>query len=626
MTHDWRRLCAAKLTTPERAVALIKPGRQIYLSAGSAVPLGLLPALTSPRAGLLDNGIVHLLTLGEAPYTQPEFAGRFRHNALFIGPNVRDAVVNGRADYTPAFLSELPRMIRAGRIPIDVAIVSLSPPDAEGWCSFGTHVDLGPAAIEAAAIVIGAINPRMPRSCGPHRVHIDQADALVECDHPLPELRTHADAKETAAISAHIADLVPDGATLQLGIGSIPDAVLQRLVDRRDLGIHTELLSDGVVQLMRQGVITNRRKTINAGKSVCSFVMGSQATYDFLHENPQVELHASDYVNDPLIAAQHDHFTAINMGLEIDLTGQVCSDSIGSRFYSGIGGQVDFIRGASRSKGGRAILALPSTARNGNISRIVPRLNVGAGVVTTRGDVHWVVTEWGAVNLHGLTVRERALSLIQLAHPKFRPWLLAEAKRLNFVYQDQLEPPMTMALYPREFESRAATRDGIPLRIRAVRPADESLLRRMFYRLSPETVHRRFSTLKKAMPHENLQRACTIDYLQDMMLVALHDDEEVERIVGVANYNLDRDTGWAEAAALVDDEWQGRGIGTVLMRKLTEVALRRGVKGFTGVVVGANIPMLRAFDACGYRVDAHPEGEIVRVRIEFTPARATVEC
>ncbi|MGE0481217.1 MAG: GNAT family N-acetyltransferase [Phycisphaerae bacterium] len=617
MLANWRDRLGSKLTTLRKALGHIRRGERIYLSDGSATPTTMIPGLVAEDVPLGDNQIIHLLTLGEAPYTNPEHAGRFRHNALFIGANVRDAVSEGRADYTPVFLSEIPRLIRAGRIPIDVAVLSVTPPDEDGYCSYGTHVDLAPAVVEVARAVIVEVNPRMPYTFGPCRLHVEQITAAVEGEHTLPELKPAQDRPETDAIARSIADLVPDGATLQLGIGGIPNQVLRYLVERRDLGVHTEMFSDGVVDLVERGVITGARKSLHPGKIVAGFLMGTQRVYDFVNRNPMVELHPSDYANDPFVIAKNDHMVAVNMALEIDLTGQVCADSIGPTFYSGIGGQVDFIRGAARSRGGRPIIAMPSTALDGTVSRIVPRLSDGAGVVTTRGDVHYVVTEYGVADLHGRTVRERAMALISIAHPRFRPWLLAEAKRHRFIYTDQLEPPFQASLYPRQLETRTRAKDGTAVLLRPIRPTDEEALRELFYRLSQETVYERFMVVKRYLPHQNLQRFCTIDYDRDMTFVASVREGDVEKIVGWALYTLNPTTDFAEAAFLVDDAYQGRGIGTLLMRRLTEIAEARNLRGFTAVVLATNIRMLRVFEKCGYPLEIQRHGETLSLRIAF---------
>lgn len=617
MTSDWKQTYEQRRIDPARAIARIRPGEHIFLSSGAAAPIGMLPFLCDPKAPLADHTIYHLLTLGEAPYIKPEYAGRFRHNALFIGPNVRQAVVEGRADYTPVFLSEIPGLIRSGRIRLDVAIVSVSPPDEEGFMTFGPHVDIAPAACNAARLVIAQVNAHIPRVYGPSRLHVDQVDAICEIDCELPELRQASGKPEIEDIARNIAELIPNGATLQLGIGGIPDGVLRFLRDHKDLGIHTEMFSDGVVELVERGVITCKAKTINPGKLITSFAMGSRRLYDFLDNNPMVELHPVDYTNDPFVIAQNDNMIAINTCLQIDLTGQVVSDSIGERFYSGIGGQVDFIRGAGRSRGGKPVIALPSTASDGTISRIVPKLDDGAGVVTTRGDVHWVVSEYGSVNLHGLSVRERAMALISIAHPKFRPWLLAEAKQRRMIYRDQIEPPWQTPTYPRRMETTFADKQGCTLRVRPIKSTDESLLHEMFYRMSQDAIYQRFFSMRKAMPHENLQEFCTIDYDHDMALVATAAEGELEKIVGWAMYSQNRVTNYAEAAFLILDEWQGRGIGSFLMRQLTDVARARLIDGFTAAVLTSNARMLRVFEKCGYRMTSTQEDDLMTLSVHF---------
>lgn len=616
---DWRAKWRDRLTSARAAVKHIRPGDDIYLSAGSAVPSALLDAMVAPGAVPGDHLVYHLLTLGDAPYVQDGLATQFRHNALFIGPNVRPAVTAGRADYTPVFLSEIPSLIRRGRLSIEVAILTCAPPDQKGFLNFGTHVDLAPAVCDVVRTILVEINPQMPRVPSPYRLHVERVAAMVECSRPLPELRHGKDKPEAPDIARHIAELVPDGATLQLGIGGIPDGVLRYLRDRNDLGVHSEMFSDGVMELVKCGVITCRRKSLHAGKIIASFVLGTRAVYDWLDGNALVELHPVDYTNDPVVIAQNDNMVAINTCLQIDLTGQVCSDSLGERFYSGIGGQVDFIRGAARSRGGKPIIALPSTAANGVISRIVPRLDDGAGVVTTRGDVHWVVTEHGAVNLHGLNVRERAMSLISIAHPKFRSWLLAEAKARKLVYLDQAEPPPEALRYPEELISHAKTVDGAPLVIRPVKPTDESLLRELFYRLSSETIYNRFFNLRRVMPHAQLQRYCNVDHDQDVVLVATVSPDEVESVVGTASYHLDPTTGFAEIGLLIDDAWQARGVPERLRDRMIDIARQRRLKGLVAVALSSNLSLQKLIEQAGPRVEITPQGETIEMRLLLDP-------
>ncbi|HEY2517432.1 MAG TPA: acetyl-CoA hydrolase/transferase C-terminal domain-containing protein [Polyangiaceae bacterium] len=411
----------------EDAVRCVDDGARILVGSGAAVPVGLLGALCARAKTLRGVEICQLLTLGAAPYLDTSLEGHVRHNAFFIGPNARGAVQEGRADFTPVFLSEIPALMR-GALPVDVALVQVSPPDRHGYCSLGVSVDVVRAAVDSARLVVAEVNARMPRTHGDAFVRFARLTHVVHVDHPIPELAPEPMADVERAIGRHVASLVRDGDTLQTGIGAIPNAVLAALSAHRDLGIHTEMFSDGVVDLVERGVVTNAKKTIHPGKLVTSFVMGTKRLYDFVDDNPTLEMHPSDYVNDPFVIARHRGMVAINSALAIDLTGQVCADSIGSKFYSGVGGQVDFVRGAARAPDGRAVLALPSTAKNGTLSRIAVELAAGSGVTTTRNDVQYVVTEYGVAALHGKSVRERVRALVGIAHPRFRDDLLAGAR------------------------------------------------------------------------------------------------------------------------------------------------------------------------------------------------------
>ncbi|HET9951453.1 MAG TPA: acetyl-CoA hydrolase/transferase C-terminal domain-containing protein [Candidatus Eisenbacteria bacterium] len=418
-----------KLVTAEVALRTVSSGDTVYVHPGCAAPLRLLDALVARHEELENVRIVHLMSLGRADYVGPGMEKHFRHTALFIGKNVRDAVNEGRADYVPVFLSEIPRLFTSRAIPIDVALIQVSPPDEHGFCSFGVGVECTKAAASVANVVIAQVNPNMPRVLGDSFIHVRNVTYFVEADEPLMELPRVRMSEAFGEIGRHVAGLVEDGATLQLGIGGIPDAVLYHLRDRKHLGVHTEMFSDGMVELVEAGIVTSERKTLHPGKIVASFVLGSKKLFDFIHNNPIVEFHPSDYVNDPFIIAQNDKMVAVNSAIQVDLTGQVSSDSIGDSVYSGFGGQVDFVRGASRSRGGKAVIALPSTAKSGEISRIVPYLDEGAGVVTSRGDVHFVATEFGVADLHGRSLRERARALIGISHPAFREELEAGARK-----------------------------------------------------------------------------------------------------------------------------------------------------------------------------------------------------
>jgi len=433
---NWLEMYADRVKTPAEAAAQIESDTRLFLTGNCSVPREVLRALVDRAQELRNVEICQVLTVGAADYVAPEMRGHLRVNTLFISDNVRAAVNDGRADFTPCFLSEIPGLFRTGRLPLDTALVQISLPDEHGFCSFGVEVGVTKPAAQSAKRVIAELNPNMPRTLGDSFIHMSKLDTIVPVDYQLPELHMGSTDEVTDRIGAHVAELIPDGATLQTGIGGIPDAVLRRLGDRRDLGIHTELFSDGVIDLVHRGVINGERKTLHPGKMIAGFLLGTQKLYDFVHDNPQVELHPTDYVNDPFVIAQNERMVAINSAIEVDLTGQVCSDSIGPRFYSGVGGQVDFIYGASRSKGGVPIIALPSTVvkKDGTrLSKIVACLKPGAGVVTTRNHVHYVVTEHGIASLYGKTIAQRVEALINVAAPEFREELEAAARELRYL-------------------------------------------------------------------------------------------------------------------------------------------------------------------------------------------------
>jgi 4-hydroxybutyrate CoA-transferase len=437
---SWEHEYKNKLVMPDEALRAVKSGMRVYIQPGCAEPETLVEALLKRAPFVHDVEVVHLLTLGCADYVRPEMTGHFRHNAFFIGGNVREAVNDGRADYTPIYLSELEDLFESGAMPLDVALIQVSPPDAHGFCSFGVGVDASLAASKYARYVVAQVNDQMPRTYGDSFIHVNKIHACIETSRPLCELPQPKITDLHTAIARNVAGLIDDGAVLQTGIGGIPSAVLSCLMDRRDLGVHTELASDGVIPLIEAGVITGARKNFNPRKIILAFVLGTKRLFDFVDNNPLFEFHPNAYTNDPLMIARNDNMVAINSALQVDLTGQVCSDSIGTYFYSGIGGQVDFLRGASRSKGGKPIISLPATAKDDTLSRIVPTLDAGAGVVTSRGLVRYVVTEYGVAYLHGKTIRERAKALIEIAHPKFRDELYDYCERTKWLQHPQPRP------------------------------------------------------------------------------------------------------------------------------------------------------------------------------------------
>jgi 4-hydroxybutyrate CoA-transferase len=427
--QNWRD----RIITAEAAAGKIISGQRVFLTGNCSTPQAFLRALRDRYQELREVELVQLLDLGAGDYITAEMADHIHINSLFISGKVRPLVNSGVADFTPVFLSEIPKLFRTGRLVLDVAVIHVSPPDIHGYCSYGVEVGVTKSAAESAGMVIAEVNPRMPRTLGDSFIHVDQIDHFVEVDYALPEVAGEPASLVQDKIAQYIAELIPDAATLQTGIGGIPDAVLRRLTNHKNLGIHTELFSDGVMEMIERGVITNAAKSIHAGKVVSGFVLGTQKLYDYIHDHPAFELHPTEYVNDPFIVAANDRMVSINSALEVDITGQVCADSIGGRFFSGVGGQLDFVRGAARAKGGMTFIALPSTSKNDTITRITAQLKPGAGVTTTRNDVHFVVTEYGVADLWGRSVSERVTALINIAHPNFRESLSAYAHEQHYL-------------------------------------------------------------------------------------------------------------------------------------------------------------------------------------------------
>ncbi len=598
MMADWEDRYRSKIMTVQQIISTIRRGDKVFIGSGAAEPQTLVKALIESSGRLADTRIMHIMTLGVAPYTEEKFTDQFRHNAFFIGANTRQAVAEGRADYTPVFLSEIPRLFRSGQSPIDAALIQVSPPDKHGYCSYGVSTDVVKSAAESATRVLAEINYQMPRALGDCFIHMDDIDIAIPVDNPL--LYSHDERADEVAkrIGKNVASLIEDGSTLQMGIGTIPDSVLYFLADKKDLGIHTEMFSDGFMSLVEKGVITNAKKTLHPGKTVASFCIGTKALYDFIDDNPGIEFHPTEYTNDPFIIAQNEKMVAINSAIEVDLSGQVCADSLGSMFYSGIGGQVDFVRGSSRSKGGKPVIALPSTAKNDTLSRITVHLQPGAGVVTSRGDVHYVVTEWGVAYLHGKNIRERAMALISIAHPKFRKQLLEDAKRLHYVYQDQILPSEG-CIYPEDLETKMVSKDGQKLLVRPIQATDEEMLSDMFYDLSDQTVINRFFSMLKSMPHRQLQEFCNVDYETEMSFVVIKGARPRQKIVGLGSYHLNPATHRAEIAFLVADDFQGKGIGTFLMHNLVKVAKIKKIKGLMAEVLRDNVAMIALMHKSG---------------------------
>lgn len=596
---NWKERYSDKILSARDALLKIRSGNRIFLSPGCGEPQHLLNELVElggTNRQLNDVEIVHMLTVGSAPHAHKRYDRHFRHNSLFVGPGVRSAVAEGIADYTPIFLSEIPSLFDSGRVPLDVALIQVTPPDKFGFCSLGVSVEAVKAAAAAAEIVIAQANPQMPRTLGDSFIHMDDLDIIVEYDEPVLEIQDPKTDEVALQIARHATRLVENGSTIQVGIGRIPNAILYGLADKKDLGVHTEMFSDGLIDLIEAGVVNNSKKTFHPGKILATFCIGTRRLYDYIDNNPMFEFRPVDYNSSPINIAKNDKMVAINTALQVDVTGQVCADSLGYEIYSGIGGQADFIRGAALAPHGKPIIALPSTAQNGTVSRIVTHLSEGAGVVTTRGDVHYVVTEYGVAYLHGKSLRERATALIQIAHPKFREELIAKAKERRYLFEDQIIPEG--AVYPVEMERTEQFGDQ-EIFFRPVKASDERLFQEYLYKLSERSVYMRFFQIRKEFPHSLAQEMVAVDYEENLGIVATLGTSDTSPIIAAGHWMLEFSENMAEVAFSTSDEYQRRGIGTYLLHFLIRVARERGIRGFDATVLANNTGMIKVFQKSG---------------------------
>ncbi|WP_286878050.1 GNAT family N-acetyltransferase [Methanosaeta sp. UBA458] len=634
--HDIKEKWPGKFRDLERFIFQeIRPGNRIFVGTGCGEPQHLVRSLLEfvkerPKA-FLDAELINIVTLGVAPYTDEKFQSNFRLNSFFIGDHTRNAVNRGEADYTPIFLSNLPQLIRSERIPLDVALIQTTLPDKDGRLNLGVSVDIVRTAVEKAGIVIAQPNSHMPAINGDGWIRMDDVDYLIPWDEPLLEYIEDVPGEIAQRIGKYVARIVEDGSTIQVGYGSIPNAIVSSLKKKKHLGVHSELLSDGIAGLIRDGVVDNSNKSINPGKTIATFCMGHRSTYDFLRNNDSIEFRTIDYTNNPLIIAQNSKMIAINSALEIDLTGQATAESLGHSFYSGIGGQADFMRGTAIAPGGKTVLALPSTAlvtsadssdneaslEGGRVSRIVPFLGEGAGVTLTRGDIHYVVTEYGIAYLHGKSIRERAMALIAIAHPLFRLWLIEEAKRMHLIYPDQAFIPGVQGEYPEELEAWKTTRTGLGILLRPVKISDEPLLKDFFYSLSDESMYQRFISARRDIPHQELQKFAAVDYFQKMVLVATVEEDGIESICGLGQYGINSDMFTADVALVVRDDCQNHGIGGELLAYLTYLAKRQGLLGFTAEVLAGNDPVFHLFKKMGFAVSKRRDSGVYELVAMF---------
>ncbi len=580
---------------------LLKSGSRIFIGSHAAVPTLLIDDLIAHAQGLRDIEVVQLVTLSDNKWAKPELQHLFKVNTFFIGGNtIREAVAEGRADYTPCFMTDIPALFTEGVLPLDAALIMVSPADEYGYHSLGVSVDVIAAAARSAKRVIAQVNPLMPITYGQSFIHKDDIDTFFYAEQPLPVVTTPELDARTERIGQYVSLLIEDGATIQVGVGKVCTAVTRYLSNHKDLGLHTELLTDGVLDLIKKGVINNRRKTFHPGKCVTSFCIGSKSLYDFVHQNPHIGFYPSEYVNSPTNIARNDRMVSINSAIEVDLTGQVVSDSIGQHFYSGVGGQVDFSRGASMSNGGKPIIALPSTAKNGTVSRIVAHLKPGGGVVTTRAHVHYVVTEFGVASLRGKSIRERALELIRVAHPKFRNQLLAEVRKHYWVPHYQVQTPVDVPeLGPVGFKELSF--NGEKFDLRPLNPSDERRLQEFFYSHTKETLQMRYNSVPTQMSREKSCTLVSVDQSTDLALCIVKQKGSVVEIQAVGRYYFIPNENSCEVAFVTREVLQGRGMAKRLLAEMISIAKSRGLASMQAYVRAENKPMLKVFEHAGFQ-------------------------
>jgi acyl-CoA hydrolase/RimJ/RimL family protein N-acetyltransferase len=585
------RALEKKLTNPEEAVSVIRPGARVYVGTACATPRVLTRALEDSPNPPSDVQFLHFLTSGAIPDRGGGLTTLFQHRCFFVGSDMRELVKQGKAQYVPISIAQVLWLIDNGRIVVDAALIQVSMPDEHGYVSLGVSVDITHAMLRKARAIIAEINPHMPFTLGDSFVHLDEIDSCVLVDAPVIEF-VHEPADEVARqIARYVARTIEDGATLQIGLGRIPNEMLKYLTGRRDLGIHSDVITDGVVDLIETGVITGKAKGVHRGQVVTSYCMGTRRLYDFIDRNPLFSFQPISYVCNPSVIAAHDRFVSVTQAFAVDLTGQVCSDQFQGEFYGGVSTQPDFLRAAAASHGGKPIICLPSTTADGKISRIRPLLLEGEGATISRSDVHYVVTEYGSAYLFGKSIQERALTLVEIAHPSFRQWLLEEAKRLGYVRPDQ--GLRTKRAYPVEEEREAVLKDGRKVSIRPSRASDVRALQDLFYTMSREDVYTRFFQRLEALAVSEAEHLCNVDYENEMAFLAAIGERENEKVVGSSCYFLNPSTNLAEVAYMIRSDWQGTGLGTALQQRMTEYAKARGLRGFTAEILMSNDKMLR---------------------------------
>lgn len=612
--QNWQTRYEEMVATAQEALVHMKSGQRLFIGTGCGAPQELIAAMTARARSVTNVEIIQLITKGDAPYANKKLSDSFSLNAFFISSNIREVIQEGFGDYTPILLSDVPRLLDSGAMPIDIALIQVTPPDERGRVSLGISVDIVKSAIGNASLVIAEVNPNMPWTHGDTLVDVFDLDILVPVDRPILEREIDPPNEIAAKIAKSAAALIPNGSTIELGIGRvpgygrIPQVVMRFLAERKDLGFHTEMISDAIIPLIESGAVTGAMKSIDRGKITASFCMGTKKLYDYIHDNPLFSFRPTEYINDPAVIGKHRRMVSVNMALEIDLTGQVCSDTVGGRFHSGVGGQVDFNRGAAQSERGRAIIVLPSVSRDGTRSLVVSALQPGSGVVITRASVHYVVTEHGVAYLHGKSIQERAMELISIAHPDFREQLFREAVAAKYLRPD-LARFSNRFILPGEEGMRATflLGDGTQVDFRSIRPTDEPDMRDLIYNLSQETIYYRFMSHQQRFTSRQIQDFVYIDHRRDVAVVATLPEVQGDQIIAVGTYYLNESTNKAEVAFVVRDSWQGKGLGTFIFQHLIKIAKRNGISGFTAEVLRENERMQSVFNNSGLKVTSQLE-------------------
>lgn len=580
-----------KITTPEDALSVVRPGDRIFVGSACATPRTLIQALEGLKTNLDDVQLFHFLTDGAIRYKGGVPETRFKHKVFFVGMDMREAVKQGQADYTPISIAQVPSLIENGGITVDVALVQTTMPDEHGFVSLGVSVDITKAAIGKARTVIAELNPNMPVTLGDTFIPVDQIDHMIVVDTPVIEyLHPPVDAV-AEQIARYVARIIEDGSTLQIGLGQIPNEMLKYLSNRRDLGIHSDVITEPIVDLIEKGIITGNAKSIHKGQIVASYCMGTHCLYNLIDGNPMFSFHPIDYVCKASVISSNKKLVSVTQAFAVDLTGQICADQFEGEFYSGVSTQPEFLQGAAHSPGGKPIICLSSTTENGKESRIRPLLLEGEGVTIPRSDVHYVITEYGIAYLFGKSIRERALSLIEIAHPSFRSWLLDEAKRLGYVRPDQALK--SKVAYPAEEEREMVLKNGEKVLIRPSKASDVQGLQNIFYNLTPNDIYTRFFTCLKSLSVSKAEHLCNVDYENEMAFMAVSGEREKDFIVGSSCYYVDPSNNLADVAYMILPEWQGVGLGTALQQRMIEYAKSKKLRGFKADILAENVKMLR---------------------------------